>query len=183
MSVAYGLKDIQDMGEEHGRVNLSNICLTDDVVLKDSLLLDAEEKLVHKDRRSDHIEGYPSPQKLKSLYDSITSFAELRGDLFSLGFIALQLHDLNEDVSLLYINPNPVYRNYSIDLPRLAELIGRIQNNELRNAIEILTAMETKRRMEIYSLINNLKIDEKRLPMFCDFERRDEIVEKDSRAP
>ena len=79
--------------------------------------------------------------------------------MFSLGLIALQLFDLNEDVSLLYINPNPVYRNYSIDLPRLSELIARIKGRELRNAVEVLTAMETKRRMEIYLLLNNLKID------------------------
>ena len=62
------------MGEEHGRVNLSTICVTNDVVLKDNLFLDAEERVVLKNRNSGQVEGYPSPQKLKSLYDSVTSF-------------------------------------------------------------------------------------------------------------
>jgi len=74
VSVAFGLKDIQDMGEEHGRVNLSTICVTNDVVLRDNLLLDVEERVMNKNRSSGQIEGYPSPQKLKSLYDSVTSF-------------------------------------------------------------------------------------------------------------
>lgn len=120
MSVAYGLKDIQNMGEEHGRVNLSTICATNDIVLKDNLFLDVEDRVVNKNRSSGQIEGYPSPQKLKSLYDSVTSFEEMRGDLFSLGMVALQLLNLNEDISALYVNPNPVYRNYSIDLQRLS---------------------------------------------------------------
>ena len=114
---------------------MSNICVTNDVVLKDNLFLDAEERVIVKNRNSGQIEGYPSPQKLKSLYDSVTAFEEMRGDLFSLGLTALQLFDLNEDISMLYVNPNPVYRNFSFDLQRLHQLVKSILHAPLRNAI------------------------------------------------
>ena len=65
----------------------------------------------------------------------------MRGDLFSLGLVALQLFDLHEDIGMLYVNPNPVYRNYSFDLSRLNQLVKSILHAPLRNAIEILTSM------------------------------------------
>ena len=45
-------------------------------------------------------------------------------------------------------------------------MVRRVGDCNLREAIEILTAMETKRRMEIYLLLKNVRIDEGRLPMF-----------------
>ena len=42
----------------------------------------------------------------------------------------------------------------------------KVGDGNLREAIEILTAMETKRRMEIYLFLKNVRIDEGRLPMF-----------------
>ena len=91
--------------------------------------------MIPKIRNNEKIEGYPSPQKLKSLYDSVTSFEEMRGDLFSLGIVALQLLNINQDMSMLYVNPNPTYRNYSIDLQRLGELVRNVHHSTLRQAI------------------------------------------------
>jgi hypothetical protein len=39
-NVALGLKEVQMMGEEHGRVDLFSICVSKDLFLKDSLLVD-----------------------------------------------------------------------------------------------------------------------------------------------
>lgn len=91
-NVSYGLKDIQNMKEEHGKVELSTICVTNDVFLKDSLLISEEEKLTPQRKSIKTVEGFPSPQKLRTYYDSLTGFEEMRGDLFSLGVVALQLY-------------------------------------------------------------------------------------------
>lgn len=40
----------------------------------------------------------------------------MRGDLFSLGMVALQLYYSREDIKALYLNPDPRYRNYKINL-------------------------------------------------------------------
>lgn len=44
----------------------------------------------------------------------------MRGDLFSLGIVALQLFHTHEDIKVLYANPDPRYRNYKIDLSLLS---------------------------------------------------------------
>jgi hypothetical protein len=50
--VTYGLKDVQNMGEEHGRVELSTISITNQVNLSDPLLLDSQDRLTAKNRSS-----------------------------------------------------------------------------------------------------------------------------------
>ena len=95
---------------------MNTICITSDVFLKDSLLLEEEEKLNPRRKTVRGVEGYPSPQKLRSYYDSVTGFEEMRGDLYSLGLIALQLYYPREDIKALYTNPDPNYRNYKIDI-------------------------------------------------------------------
>ena len=56
------------------------------------MILEEEIKLEPERKSRNNIDGYPSPQKLKSYYDSLSGFEELRGDLFSLGLVALQLY-------------------------------------------------------------------------------------------
>ena len=77
-------------------------------------MLDGEERALPDRKSLGPISGYPSPQRLKSYYDSLSNHEELRGDLFSLGMLALQLIYLNENVTDLYVNPNPTFRNYTI---------------------------------------------------------------------
>ena len=64
--------------------------------------------------------------------------------------VALQLFYLNEDVCVVYTNPNPSYRNYTIDFIRLNKMIGSILDQRVRQAIGILTSMDSKKRMGIY---------------------------------
>ena len=97
------------------------------------------------------------------MYDSVTIFDEIKGDLFSLGLVALQLFYLNQEISMLYVNPNPSYRNYSIDMQRLASLVQSIYDFPLRNAIEILTAGEPKKRMAIYDRLTEINCNEREL--------------------
>jgi hypothetical protein len=80
------------MKEEHGNIDLSSICITNDVFLKDPMMLEEEMKLQPERKSTNNVSGYPSPQKLKSYYDSLSGFEELRGDLFSLGMVALQIY-------------------------------------------------------------------------------------------
>jgi len=150
---------------------LSTISITNEVNLSDPLLLDAEERIITKHRNSNQIYGYPSPQKLKSFYDSLTSFEELRGDLFSLGMVALQLVYLDQDVSIVYSNPNPSYRNYTIDFERLNKMIDSILDQRVRQAVGILTSMDSKKRIEIYELLRNVPIDDNRVKLMNPEER------------
>ena len=169
--VAYGLKDVQNMGEEHGRVELSTISITSQVNLADPLLLDSEDRLITRHRNSNQLVGYPSPQKLRSFYDSLTSFEELRGDLFSVGMVALQLVYLDQDVSVLYTNPNPSYRNYTIDFERLNKMIDSILDQRVRQAIGVLTSMDSRKRMGIFEMLRSMPIDENRVGLLNPEER------------
>lgn len=80
------------------------------------MILEEEIKLEPERKSRNSLNGYPSPQKLKSYYDSLSGFEELRGDLFSLGLVALQLYYATENIKSLYSSPDPKYRNYSINL-------------------------------------------------------------------
>ncbi len=41
-NVAYGLRDIKQWGEEHGKVDLHNISIAGNVYLKDNLMLEEQ---------------------------------------------------------------------------------------------------------------------------------------------
>ena len=47
----------------------------------------------------------------------------MRGDLFSLGLVALQMYHYKTDVSGIYKNPDPRFRNYRMDIEELNRLI------------------------------------------------------------
>jgi hypothetical protein len=70
-NIALALKNIEKINEEHGKVNFSHICVRREVLLMDSL---AFERRVGLQLKNEDIEGYPSPQKLRSLYDSLSNY-------------------------------------------------------------------------------------------------------------
>lgn len=69
--------------------------------------------------------------------------------------VALQLYHLNEDVSVIYYNPNPSYRNYTIDFDKLNKMTDSVHDSRLREAISILTNMDSKKRLAIYDMLKN----------------------------
>lgn len=65
----------------------------------------------------------------------------------------------------LYSNPDPRYRNYTINLESLHNKIQNIPFFKLRNAIEILTNFDSKKRLEIYDFLKGVSADPNRLTM------------------
>jgi Cys-tRNA synthase (O-phospho-L-seryl-tRNA:Cys-tRNA synthase) len=79
--------------------------------------------------------------------------------------VALQLVYLDQDVSRVYSNPNPAYRNYTIDFERLNKMIDSILDQRVRQSIAILTSMDSKKRMGIFELLRNIPIDENKVSL------------------
>lgn len=65
------------------------------------------------------IQYYPSPQKLYTLFDTLSNFEEHTSDLFSLGILALQLYYPQQNLLNLYKHSSSSYLNCSIDLNQL----------------------------------------------------------------
>jgi hypothetical protein len=65
----------------------------------------------------------------------------------------------------LYSNPDPRYRNYTINLESLNSKIQNIPFFKLRNAIEILANFDSKKRLEIYDFLKGVNTDPNSLMM------------------
>ena len=68
--VAAGLNDIREMREEYGCIDLGTIFVDGDVKLKDPILM----KEALSGIKGKKLRGYPSPQKLYTFYDTLSSF-------------------------------------------------------------------------------------------------------------
>jgi hypothetical protein len=66
-----GLTDIKEMREEHGNVSFSSIFIDGDVKLKDPFLVKENELIAKKTKK---IQGFPSPQKLYTYFDTLSTF-------------------------------------------------------------------------------------------------------------
>ena len=113
------------MKEDYGCVNFNNIVVDGEVKLKDPFVVREEESWL---RRFKKIQGFPSPQKLYTLFDSLSSFEEHASDLFSLGMVSLQLVYLHETLSQLYKNTNSHYLNCAIDMNQLRNYVVNIRD-------------------------------------------------------
>ena len=114
-----------------------------DVLLLDPIIVESDHDLANRNDKAGWQpgDGFPSPQRLRTYYDTLTSSEELRGDLFSLGIVALQLHYPLHDMHALYTNLDPRFCNYKIDLNALAFLVNGVTQQPLQNCLQILTSL------------------------------------------
>lgn len=59
------------MKEEHGNINFRTVLIDNDVKIKDPFLVREEDALINKSKK---VNGFPSPQKLYTLFDTLSSF-------------------------------------------------------------------------------------------------------------
>lgn len=114
---------IKEIQEDCGGLNLSSVVVSDEVRLKDPMIIKEEQFHLKKLKK---LQGYPSPQKLYTFYDSLSVFEEYTSDLFSLGILALQLIYPHQNLSGIYKNVNSSYLNCSIDLNELKAYINGV---------------------------------------------------------
>lgn len=74
-AVALGLRELKEMGEEHGSVVPANVVVNSSVKLRDRILIEEEQR--NEEIRSSsqrRVKGFPSPQKLYTYFDTLTHF-------------------------------------------------------------------------------------------------------------
>ena len=125
-SVCLGLKEIKNLGQQHGDIVMENIIVNTKITIVDPLYLEKDSQ-ANGIRQSKRIKGFPSPQKLINYFDKLSNFEQFYADLFSLGIVALQMYFVGNDMSNLYKNKNPTYCNNSLDVSLLNSFLQLIK--------------------------------------------------------
>lgn len=139
-------------------MDLNNIAIKEEVFITDPIVMDRLETASFK--RS--LGNFPSPQRLRENYDAVANLDQHTSDLFSLGAVALQMHHLSRDVREIYSKNSP-YRNTVIIGDTVMQLIGGIADGRLREWVWILMNPDERARLRIYGLINDYRVNVKKL--------------------
>jgi hypothetical protein len=161
--VAAALGDVREMREEYGAVHLGTVFVDGAVRLKDPLLVKAEGG-----RKGKKVQGFPSPQKLYTYFDTLSTFEEHTSDLFSLGILALQLIYPHQNLAGIYKNANSRYLNCSIDANELRTFVNGVTDPLLRRYVTVLTDEQPNRRREIYHLLEGRQVSTQNLKILTE---------------